>query len=348
MGKFDEATFRKRLIAGGLKVPPLDISVIAADEGGGEDAVLEISWRERSCRFVVELKRDAKPQTLRLAREQALEWARRKPEAQPMVIAPYLSSEKLEELLGAGVSALDFCGNGAVEAPGQFLFYKAGNPNRFPERSALTSAYRGDGSLVSRALLFEREFTQVGDIRDAIIARGGMIAPSTVSKILQRLESELVIERPNRNAVRVIQPERILDGLLEAYRPPRSENTWTGKIALPSADLMVELERLARKTNLVRTGESSAAEYATWAAEPIVSCYCREVPTILLEELGCEVRETAAFPNLQLCQTDDQRVYFDRRQNLAASPIQAWLEMSRGDKRQKEVAAQIRGLILTP
>ena len=171
-----------------------------------------------------------------------------------MVIAPYLSSEKLDELLEAGVSALDFCGNGAVEAPGLFLFYKSGNPNRYPDSSAITSAYRGDSSLVARTLLFEREFTQVGDIREAIIARGGLIALSTVSKVLQRLESDLVIERPNRNAVRVIQPERILDGLLEAYRPPRVETTWTGKIALPSSDLMVELERLARVTNLVRTG----------------------------------------------------------------------------------------------
>ena len=65
----------------------------------------------------------------------------------------------------------------------------------------------------------------------------------------------------------------------------------------------------------------------------------------MLEQLGGEAKETGAFPNLQLSQTEDQRVYFDRRQNLSASPIQSWLEMSRGDKRQKEVAAQIRGLI---
>lgn len=54
-----------------------------------------------------------------------------------------------------------------------------------------------------------------------------------------------------------------------------------------------------------------------------------------------------AFANLRLIQTEDQLVYFDARPNPTASPIQAWLEMAGGDKRQQEVAGQIRGAILS-
>jgi hypothetical protein len=341
-----EADFEAMLLAGELRVPPLQLQIVTTEPSVGEDAVLDVFWQDQSDRYLVELKRDAKPQTLRLAQEQAKEWARRSGKGRPMVIAPYLTSQKLDELLNEGVSALDFCGNGAVESPGRFLFYKTGNPNRYRDSAPITSAYRGDGSLIPRVLLLNPEFQAIRDIQTAITARGGSITLGTVSKVLQRLEADLAIERPNRNSVRVIQPDRILDGLRDAYRPPKIKVTWTGKVAMAGADLLARMEGLSAGSDLVRTGESSAGDYAAWAGEPVVACYCRARPSALLEELGADAKETRAFANLRLLQTQDQRVYFDRRPNRAASPIQSWLEMASGDKRQKEVAEQIRRLIL--
>jgi hypothetical protein len=340
-----EFSFRKLLQAGELQVPPLNIQLLNVQSKLGGDALLEVSWRGQSCRYVAELKSDAKPQTLRLAKVQAREWAN-VGLGQPMVIAPYLTSDKLDELLQEGISALDFCGNGAVEAPGRFFFYKTGNPNRYRESAPIVSAYRGDGSMIARLLLLQREFRAIGEIHSAIAQRRGSISMGTISKLLKKLESDLVIERPNRNSVRVLQPERALDGLLDAYRPPKIESTWTGTVAMPLAELLTKLQSLPRESDVVRTGESSAGEYAAWAGEPLAACYCRVTPASILRGLGVETKETRAFPNLRLLQTDDQRVYFDRRQNLAASPIQSWLEMAGGDKRQKEAAGQIRRLIL--
>ncbi len=348
MMEMRQANFRRMLRAGELSVPPLDIRVIQTARNAGEDAVLDVAWRGQSCRYVAQLKQDARPQTLKLATDQARQLAGKSSKSRPMVIVPYLTGEKLDELLGAGVSALDFCGNAAVEAPGRFLFYKSGNPNRYPDSSPIQSAYRGDSSLVARVLLLAREFQAIGDILAAIRERGGSLTMGTVSKVLQRLEADLVIQRPTRNRVRVIQPETLMDGLLEAWQPPRLESMWTGKVSLPAPNLLSSLERLARESDLVRTGESSAGEYAVWAGEPIITCYCRATPALLLNELGAEVKETGAFPNLRLLQTDDQRVYFDRRPKLTASPVQSWLEMASGDKRQKEVAGQIQRLLLDP
>jgi len=347
MRKMKEASFETMLREGTLRVPPLDIRVLRlgrdADAG---DVVVEIAWRGRTCRYVAELRRDAKPQTLKLAIDQVKQNAGKSGRGEPMIIAPYFSSEKLDQLLDAGISAIDFSGNAAIEAPGQFLFYKTGNPNQYPDSLPIRSAYRGDGSLVARVLLLDRQFQAVGDILEAIKSRGGALTMGTISKVLHRLEADLVIERPSRNAVRVIQPERLLEGLLDAYQPPKVASTWTGKVALPAKTLLSRLEGLARESDLVCTGESSAGKYAAWAGEPILACYCRATPTTLLERLGVETRETRAFPNLRLIQTEDQRVYFDRRSKLAASLIQSWLEMAGGDKRQKEVAEQIRNFIL--
>lgn len=347
MRKMQEANFDKMLRAGELRVPPLDIRVLAPGRSAGNrDAVIEVAWRGQSCRYVAELRRDAKPQTLKLAVDQAKQVAQKSGQGAPLIIAPYLSSDKLEQLLSAGVSALDFCGNAALEAPGRFLFYKTGSPNLYPDSSPVRSAYRGDGSLIARVLLLQGAFPAIGEILAAIQERGGSLTMGTVSKVLQRLESDLVIERPSRNSVRLIQPDRLLDGLLEAYQAPKIENTWLGKVALPTAKLLNRLEELARDGELVRTGESSAGDYATWAGEPLVACYCHATPLKLLEDLNAPAKETRAFPNLRLVQTDDQRVYFDRRPRLAASPIQSWLEMASGDKRQKETAEQIRSILL--
>jgi hypothetical protein len=196
-------------------------------------------------------------------------------------------------------------------------------------------------------LLLQREFPAVGDILAAIQERGGSLTMGAVSKVLKRLEADLVIERPSRNVVRVIQPDRLMEGLLDAYRPPEPQSTWTGQVSMDSRKLLVKLEGMAGGNDLIRTGESSAGEYATWAGEPVISCYCRQAPQTLLGRIGADAKETRAFPNLRLVQTLDQRVYFDRRPRLAASPIQSWLEMASGDKRQKEVAAQIQGLLLS-
>lgn len=346
MRKMNTVNFDLMLREGRLSVPPLKIRVLAGQQDTGGDALVDVEWRKQSCRFVAKLRRDAKPLTLKMAIEQVRENAGATKQGRPMIIAPYFSREKLDQLLDAGISAIDFSGNAAIEIPGEFLFYKTGNPNQYPDSAPIRSAYRGDGSLVARVLLLERQFQAVGKILDGIRSRGGSLTMGMVSKVLKRLEADLVIERPNRNAVRVIQPERLLEGLLDAYQPPKTQETWTGKVALPAPDLLARLEGIARDGGLVRTGEASAVEYAAWAGEPLIACYCRATPRTLLERLGAKVKETRAFANLRLIQTDDQLVYFDARPNLAASPIQTWLEMASGDKRQKEVAGQIRSAIL--
>ncbi len=347
MRKMNAVNFDVVLRDGRLAVPPLEIRVLASRQDTGGGALVDVTWRGRSCRFVAELRRDAKPLTLKMAIEQVREYAGATQQGRPMIIAPYFSREKLDQLLDAGISAIDFSGNAAIEVPGEFLFYKTGNPNQYPDSSPIRSAYRGDGSLVARVLLLERQFQAVGEILEGIRSRGGSLTMSMVSKVLQRLEADLVIERPSRNAVRVIQPERLLEGLLDAYQPPKTQETWIGKVALPASELLARLQRIAADGGLVRTGEASAVEYAVWAGEPLIACYCRASPRTLLDRLGAEAKETRAFANLRLTQTDDQLVYFDARPNLAASPIQAWLEMASGDKRQKEVAGQIRSAILT-
>ena len=131
--------------------------------------------------------------------------------------------------------------------------------------------------------------------------------------------------------------------------------TFTG-IDLPTAaaELGMRPEELRRRlagwteeswARAVLTGASSAEAYVVMAREPVQSFYCTDIDEAVTS-LGSEIRETDRFANVTLLETRDDFVYFDRRPGLVASPIQAYLELVKGDTRERETADQVRRVIL--
>lgn len=346
MRKMIEPNCENAIRQGEVSLPPLDIRLIEMGQPNTWDALIDVAWAKKTCRFVVECKRDARPQTLRMAANQAQSYAKDSDAGRPMVIVPYLTAEKIDELLAQGVSGIDLCGNGGVEVPGLFSVYRTGQPNLYRQSTPLRSAYRGDSSLVARALLLKFRFGAVGDILDLIETRGGSLVMSTVSKALKRLESDLVIERPNPRKIRLIDPDRLLDQLLKNYQPPKQRASWLGRIELNDPSLRQRISNLCEQVDVVRTGMNSAADYVTFAGENILECYTRKPIAELLDAIGGQANETQSFPNLRLIETDDQRVFFDARENLVAAPLQTWLEMASGDKRSRESAEPLRQKLL--
>ena len=100
---------------------------------------------------------------------------------------------------------------------------------------------------------------------------------------------------------------------------------------------------------VVMTGGASVARYAVAAAEPMLSVYTTLSPAKLLDISGVEAEETSRFADLEIIQTDDARVFSDARNKDGvpfASPVQTYLELSAGDRRQKDAAEQVRRGIL--
>ena len=79
------------------------------------------------------------------------------------------------------------------------------------------------------------------------------------------------------------------------------------------------------------------------------SFYCSDARALTSNpELGRDFDETERFANIQLLETQDDTVYFDLRRDqagLAASPIQTYLELVSGDKRDRETAEQVAELL---
>ena len=109
--------------------------------------------------------------------------------------------------------------------------------------------------------------------------------------------------------------------------------------------LLRESEKLSLP--IVATGMSSVRQYAVMQQADLLSVYCPRLESLMG---SLAATEDDRFPNLELVETEDETVYFDARQAgdfWWASPLQAYLELMAGDKRDQETAEQVASHLLS-
>jgi hypothetical protein len=361
-----EAELHAFLEEGRLQFAPLQAADVQTRVTPKWDALLTLRWGRRTYRFGVETRRLWTPKVV----SEAAETARRNAAltgVYPLILVPYLSGEWLSTLEAQGVSGIDLCGNGVVVVPDELLVLRTGSPNRFRWEGTIKNVYRKNSSIVARAFLLVPKFNSVKAVLEQIRKRGGEVTLATVSKVCKSLEDDLIIERfrrkptPQRQgapprlesllepALRLLQPEKLLDLLADNYALPAVSRTFQGKCRLGPKELRMRLQGWVEKSGarVVLTGTSSTEAYAVMAREPAQSFYSSDLGGAI-KSLGDDIRETDRFANVSLLETRDDFVYFDRRPGLWASPIQSYLELFAGDQRERETADQVRRVILGP
>jgi hypothetical protein len=168
---------------------------------------------------------------------------------------------------------------------------------------------------------------------------------STVSKSLKALEEDLIIDR--KGAIRLLQPDKLLEKLSQNYASPNINDRIRMKLHVEGETLRQLLRRQSEELGLpiVAAGTSSVGQYAVMQRGDLLSVYCPSLE-ILLERLSGS--RTDRFPNVELIETDDETVYFDAREDTEfwwASPVQVYLELMAGDKRDRETAEQVKSFI---
>lgn len=354
MAEFKKIPTQAELFAalrkGEVSFPPFSLTLQPEQErnsqGERSDAVLELGWSGQSRLFVVEYKSVSTPAMVQVAADRVRRLSR-PPLLWPMALFPYLSEERLQELEREGISGIDLCGNGVVVVPGEWLVYRTGRPNLYPQSFPIKNVFRGVSSLVARVFLPRPTYGTVGEVRDEIRKREGKVALSTVSKVLGRLEEELIVGRQS-GEIRLLQVDKLLQRLVENYRPPEIRRRFLGKSKVPPQALL-QREGCGRAGSAVAvTGVSSARLYGVLATEETLSVYCPDAAD-LLRGFGDDVREQRHFPNLELLETDDPVVSFDRRVIGGvpwASEVQTYLELATGGKREMEAAEEFKLLRL--
>ena len=333
----------------------VELSAASLRGGSGRavaDFFVSVIWGAERYEFAAEAKWRSTP----LALEEAIHQARHGAEQagrMPMVIVPFLGEKRIERLEEKGVSGLDLCGNGLIVVKDRLLLRRTGQPNRYPESGPARFAYRGVTSLVPRVFLRRAEYPSVGQVRNEIVAAGGAVALSTVSKALARMADDLIVDRSEGRIV-LMQPDKLLDTLVENFAAPVPERTAQLKMPMPLEQFFrLAQSRIGGSTTTLRmvvSGASSQERYAAGLRADIPVVYVNDVDE-LKRRVGEAWKPADRFADLKVVQTSDPTPFFDARPDgggtTFASPVQTYLELvAAGDKRHAGMAGEVRARIL--
>ncbi len=266
----------------------------------------------------------------------------------PLVVVPYLSDAGLTLLRDEGVSGLDHVGNGTVELPGRWWFFQRGIPGRAPGPTRPRAPYRGTSALVGRALLARPTYRTLGDVKAEVERRGGAISLSQVSKVLRALEEDLVI-RKDANGISLLQPARLLDALVRGYRRPEPTSTLDIRASRDAAFFAALRER-AEVGGMILVGYDPQRYVVAPEVRERVVIYVGPGDGLhvdLAEWLGLE--PAARFANVRVQVVNGLSVLFDAREEdgfLWCAPLEVYLQLMQGGKREKEAAESLRSDIL--
>lgn len=342
----------RRLAEEGLHFAPFTLTVRLDPQAGPSDGQIRVQSDGLDVSFAFTVETRWTQLALRQAAER-VQSRKERPRELPLLVLPHLSENHLQDLREAGVSGLDFSGNGLLFDPPRLFALRSGAKPRLrpPPSTSFIYHSRNVSSLVPRVFLFEPYFTSVQDVLGACHARMMMtdakpaLSLPTVSKALARLEEDLIVRR--RSAItELLDPERLLAELERAFEVPVHGEPFLGKTSLDSAAIWARLKTLRPRVRAVATGRASAGQYTGLSGPERLQLYVSDAATVT-EALAA--KSTRAFPNIELIETLEEGAYFDARERgnaLWASPLQAYLELSRGGAREVDVSQELRARLL--
>lgn len=353
-----ESAILDDLKRGRVSLPPLSFRLAELEPKiGGKyriDALIEGRWGDTSAIFAAEIKALSTPKAFSegVALLKAANLPKNRP---PLLITPFLSEKQLQELEREKVNGVDLCGNGVFNIAGRLTVLRTGGKNRFPSYAPIKNIYRKNSSMVARMFLTCPQFSSVKQTveeirkRDifALTMKQPNLAFGTVSKVLSGMEQDLIIER-GENSIGLLQPDALLEKLSRNYGGPIGSVKFSVKVDLNGTALLDRLAVLSVKIKapIVATGLSSVSRYAVMQREDKLSVYCprgEDLLSILAPT------PSSRFPNLEIIDTSDSTAYFDSREEegfLWASPVQTYLELMNGDKRDQETAEQVKKFMM--
>lgn len=208
--------------------------------------------------------------------------------------------------------------------------------------------------MVGKGFFVYSDFKTVQDIHKEINRRNFLVTRwdkkpmsiSTESKVLKTMVEDLIISR--NKTIRLLQPDKLLEKLCQNYNPPAVKKRIRLKIPEKNTAILKLLSEQSQQLNLplIASGTSSVTRYTVMQRGDLLTVYCPKVEKLLEVLPGSR---SDRFSNLELLETEDEPVYFDARQEDGfwwASPLQVYLELMAGDKRDRETAQQLKSRIL--
>lgn len=311
---------------------------VRAPDGPPDRRVDLLASDDRDRQWLIEVKASSRPGHVAGAGEQLRACSRDLPGAIPLLVVPHMSSAGADAAARAGVNWLDFAGNAHIRA-GDLLVHVEGRPNPLPSRGRPSSPFAPRSARVSRAMLLDpSRWWRQRDLVDATALDDG-----SVSRVVRRLEDELLIERRELE-LRPRDPDLLLDAWAGEYRFDRHD-VLSCHMTGDGVALACELsERLtSERIHHAFTGLPAAWAIDRFAAFRLTTVYVDEDPRQVAARL--ELRDAARGGNIQLVAPNDEGVFAGEREWSplpCVSTVQVYLDLLHLPERAREAAEHLR------
>lgn len=263
----------------------------------------------------------------------------------PLVVVPFMGAAGSDRCEVAGVNWLDLSGNARIVAPGLRVVVE-GKPNLFKRRGRPSSAFAPKSSRIARWLLMHpRQFATQREIAQATGVDEGF-----TSRIVAKLEQDALVLRDSSGAVKVQDPDLLLDAWREEYDFSKHRVLKGHVPARSGEELLNSLAAGLSEASIpyAATGLSAAWALTRYAGFRIVTLYVDEAEgSHTLRHLG--VREGDQGANVWLVVPNDAGVFQGAEAHVAVRcvhPVQAYLDLSAHPERAQEAAAELRSRLL--
>jgi len=272
-------------------------------QSGLIDLAIEVgSEPDRTVTLAVEIRRSIDPRQVPDAAMQIKTLTDRKlPEATPVVAAGYLSSRSRQLLEDFDVSYIDTTGNIRINAPNLFVQTPGADKDPWPQDDNLQTL-RGRGT--ARALRAVMDTVPPFGVRE--LASKTDTSPATVSRVLELLEIEGLIDREPRGPVLAVDWQDTIRRWAQDYDQTTSNTatTFLTPRGIPSVEQALQISKLA----YAATGAFAAQRFNPIAPARTATIY---VDDVVKAAKRLDLRETDAGANVILLEPYDP-VVFDR------------------------------------
>lgn len=195
-----------------------------------------------------------------------------------LVVAPWLSARTQERLEADEINFIDLTGNARVSLENPSLFLSSTGAVRNPEPLPRGQArVRGPkAARLVRLLADVRPPYGVGDLASA-----AELTPGYVSRLLDTLDREGLIERSRRGAVESVDLPGVLRRWVESYDLLNTNRSETFLAPNGPAAALDQLRGLTDSVPLAVTGSFAAVRLAPVAAPALLLAYCDDPAPIV-------------------------------------------------------------------
>jgi len=228
--------------------------------------------------FAVEAKNSLPPREVeRLLPRLALTLRSLAGNAPVLVVSPWLSSKTQALLAQQGINYLDLTGNALIQLENPTLFVKSAGSNRDPQPTPRGRA-RVRGPKAARVVRLLADVCPPYGVREIAVSTG--LAPGYVSRLLDALDREAVVERSGRGRVESVDVPGILRRWAGSYDVLKTNDMETFIARGGAKEALSQIAQLSDCGDMAITGSFAAVRLAPVAAPTLLLAYCAETARV--------------------------------------------------------------------